>query len=63
MLSRVFSSDQWGLVNILRAADRRIGHRRLDLLRKKTTNIAARKIIALRMQRKLVVTNERGTQG
>ena len=51
LLSQVFTQDHWGLVNILRAADRRIGQRRLELLRKKTSNAAARKIIALRMQK------------
>jgi len=48
ILSKVFENDYWGLINILRAADRRIGGRRLDWLKKKTHNIAANKIIEAR---------------
>ncbi|MCV5696772.1 hypothetical protein OFN29_31400, partial [Escherichia coli] len=44
LLTKQFTSDKWGLVNILRAADRRIGMRRLDQLQHKTHNIAALKI-------------------
>ena len=45
ILSKVFDDDHWGLINILRAADRRIGAKRLEMLKKKTRNIAAHKII------------------
>lgn len=48
IMSKLFTNDFWGLVNILRAADRRIGERRLDNLRKTTSNIAANKIIDAR---------------
>ena len=41
LLTRIFQDDYWGLINILRAADRRIGIRRLEALRRKTRNIAA----------------------
>jgi len=44
-----FPSDAWGLANILKAADRRIGKRRLPLLRRKTGNAAARKVIDARL--------------
>jgi len=49
LLTKVFHNDYWGLINILRAADKRIGVRRLPLLKKKTRNIAARKVIMARM--------------
>lgn len=49
ILSKHFKNDHWGLVNILRAADRRVGERRLHLLRRKTHNKAALMIIARRL--------------
>jgi len=49
LLTKIFHNDHWGLVNILRAADKRIGIRRLPLLKKKTSNIAARKVIKARL--------------
>lgn len=49
LLSKHFENDYWGLINILRAADRRIGQRRLDVLRRKTHNRAALKILAIRI--------------
>lgn len=49
LLSKEFQNDHWGLVNILRAADKRIGLRRLPTLRKKTGNKAAHKIIEARL--------------
>jgi hypothetical protein len=50
IFNKVFLNDHWGLINILRAADRRIGVRRLDALRRKTHNIAAHKVIEVRMK-------------
>ena len=44
-----FENDYWGLINILKAADRRNGKRRLKLLKRKTDNKAANKIIELRL--------------
>lgn len=41
LLNKQFIHDKWGLINILRAADRRVGARRLDILRRKTHNVAA----------------------
>ena len=49
LLTKVFHNDYWGLINILRAADRRIGRRRLAVLKKKTHNIAANKVIEARI--------------
>ncbi len=49
ILTKQFDHDHWGLVNILRAADRRIGTRRLESLKKKTHNIAALKVIETRL--------------
>jgi len=51
IFSKIFSNDHWGLVNILRAADRRIGARRLEKLKRKTHNIAARKVIQSRLDK------------
>jgi hypothetical protein len=48
LLSRQFGNDHWGLINILRAADRRIGQRQLPQLRRKTHNIAALKVLDAR---------------
>ena len=50
LLTKIFSRDFWGLVNILRAADRRVGMRRLNELKKKTNNIAAHKVIEARLK-------------
>ena len=51
LLSKIFINDVWGLINILRAADSRIGVKRLEDLKKKTNNIAANKIIEARLER------------
>lgn len=45
-----FENDKWGLANILKSADRRIGKRRLLELKNKTHNIAANKIIEKRLK-------------
>jgi hypothetical protein len=50
LLSKQFSNDHWGLVNILRAADRRIGQRQLPALRRKIHNIAALKVLDVRQK-------------
>ncbi|MDR0453617.1 MAG: hypothetical protein LBH05_02245 [Deferribacteraceae bacterium] len=47
LLTKVFYSDNWGLVDILRAADRRIGIRRHTIF-KNYANIAAQKVIKAR---------------
>ncbi|WP_445356219.1 hypothetical protein ACJJI5_10420 [Microbulbifer sp. EKSA008] len=49
IIKKVFENDCWGLINILRAADKRIGTRRLPELKKKTGNKAALKVIEERM--------------
>ena len=48
LMDKQFSNDHWGLINILRAADRRIGQRQLPLLRRKIHNIAALKVLDAR---------------
>ena len=50
LLTRQFVNDHWGLINILRAADRRIGQRQLPALRRKTHNIAALKVLDARQK-------------
>ncbi|MFB6366319.1 hypothetical protein ACFCP7_20060 [Paenibacillus elgii] len=49
LMSKVFEHDHWGLINILRCADRRIGRRRFKQLRKKIHNKAALKVLQARM--------------
>lgn len=49
LLSKDFADDKWGLTDILRAADRRIGKRRLESLRDGITNPSAQTIIAKRL--------------
>ena len=46
--SKHFELDKWGLTNILKSADRRIGKRRLEILSKKIKNQKAQRIIELR---------------
>jgi hypothetical protein len=48
-----FENDKWGLINILKAADRRIGKRRLNELKSKTHNAAANKIIEERLKQRV----------
>ena len=50
ILSKHFENDCWGLANILKAADKRLGKRRLDMLKRKTDNKAALKIIECRLK-------------
>ena len=49
LFDKVFENDHWGLANILKAFDRRIGVRRLPILKKKIKNRAAHKILDSRM--------------
>ena len=48
ILTRIFAGDHWGLVNILRAADRRVGRRQWPRIRRKTHNQAALQVLAAR---------------
>lgn len=48
--TRRFENDYWGLTDILRAADKRIGQRRLDTLRNSIKNPSAQKILELRIK-------------
>ena len=48
-LTKKFENDRWGLTDILRVCDRRIGKRRLQELRSATTNEILLKIINKRM--------------
>jgi len=51
IITRRFENDHWGLVNILRAADRRVGRRQWPALKRKTHNQAALKVLAARGRR------------
>ena len=44
-LMKMVEQDRWGLTDILRVCDRRIGKRRLKILRDRTTNETLLKII------------------
>lgn len=48
LFDKHFDKDDWQLADILKAADRRIGQRRLDELLSKTDSEAAKKIILKR---------------
>ncbi|MCG8565709.1 MAG: hypothetical protein MI747_11580 [Desulfobacterales bacterium] len=49
LLDKNFENDHWGLMDILRAADRRFGARRLRTLKEKLKSRAALKIINRRL--------------
>ncbi len=49
--SKSFENDKWGLTNILKSADRRIGKRHLLDLSEKIKNRKAHKIIELRLKK------------
>ena len=44
-----FDADEWGLANILKAADKRIGKRRLQILAKNKKNEAMQKVVQARL--------------
>ncbi len=50
LMSKIFEKDYWGLINIFRAADRRIGERRFQELKRKTNNKAALKVLSKRIE-------------
>ncbi|RXJ72016.1 hypothetical protein CS022_18225 [Veronia nyctiphanis] len=49
VFNRVFEHDHWGLTDILKASDKRIGRRRLPLLKEKLSNPAAIRVIEARL--------------
>ena len=49
LFAKHFGADDWGLANILKAADKRIGKRRLQILAKNKKNQAMQKVIAARL--------------
>lgn len=51
LLKRDFRADRWGLVDVLRAADRRVGKRRLMELRESTQCMAAWEVVDRRLER------------
>ena len=50
LFKKHFDADEWGLANILKAADKRIGKRRLQILAKNKKNQAMQKVIATRLE-------------
>jgi len=50
LFKKHFDVDEWGLANILKAADKRIGKRRLQILAKNKKNQAMQKVIAARLE-------------
>ena len=53
LFDHILHKDYYGLSDILKAADRRIGTKRLLLLRGRTENEVARKIIDMRLSNKI----------
>jgi hypothetical protein len=51
LFDKVFDNDEWGITEILKTADRRIGIRRLDELKNKTESPVALKIIEQRIKK------------
>jgi hypothetical protein len=49
LFEKRFENDKWGLIPILKAADRRIGKRRLNELRMKNYSMPANKIVDRRL--------------
>ena len=49
LFKKHFGVDEWGLANILKAADKRIGKRRLQILAKNKKNQAMQKIVQARL--------------
>ena len=49
LFAKHFDADEWGLANILKAADKRIGKRRLQIFAKNKENQAMQKVIAARL--------------
>lgn len=49
LFKKHFDADEWGLANILKAADKRIGKRRLQILAKNKKNQAMQKIVQARL--------------
>ena len=50
LFAKHFDEGGWGLANILKAADKRIGKRRLQILAKNRKNQAMQKVIAARLR-------------
>jgi len=50
LFAKHFDEGGWGLANILKAADKRIGKRRLQILAKNRKNQAMQKVIAARLE-------------
>jgi len=55
ILSKPFENDLWGIVNILRAADRRVGNRQWDKLERCANSEAVTKVVAYRKSEKVVM--------
>ncbi|MDD3051552.1 MAG: hypothetical protein PHR06_10445 [Candidatus Cloacimonetes bacterium] len=53
LFDRTFEGDRWGLCDILKSADKRIGKRRLSELSERSKSEAVRKVI----EKRLVTTN------
>ncbi len=58
ILSRPFEHDVWGIVNILRAADRRVGSRQWEALRHSSNSQAVNKILDMRKAQKAKVEKD-----
>ena len=52
LMTKQFDDDEWELVDLLRAADRRVGKKRLEELAQRTTSSAVREVVKLRSEAK-----------
>lgn len=50
LIEKVFENDLWNLTDILKAVDRRVGKRRLEILKEKTESEAAKMIVEKRLK-------------
>ncbi len=57
ILSKPFAHDIWGIVNILRATDRRVGSRQWEALKQSASSEAVNKILAIRKAHQTKVTS------
>lgn len=52
LLSRVFEKDRWGIIDVLRASDRRIGRKSLEQLKLISLSNPAKRILEARLKKK-----------
>lgn len=51
LLSRVFETDRWGIIDIFRVSDRRLGRKSLEQIAKTTLPESAKRILEARLKK------------